>query len=179
MIIITTINNDSNNKNINSYNDQNHFHHYYHIYINSNDKLEAWNMIRSSMWRYHTYPPHRAPVGTHRAKGALCGSTQHAYEPSHSTYVQRLFGSACISVFTVRMRELLNRIFPIRICHMCEEFAQTFHSVWKFQTKTSPISKAFVTHVWHLRSVSILYVACLRIFHITWNIRHLWKILTF
>ena len=26
-------------------------------------KLEAWNMIRSSMRRYHTYPPHRAPVG--------------------------------------------------------------------------------------------------------------------
>ena len=29
-------------------------------------KLEAWNMIRSSMRRYHTYSPHRAPVG------ALC-----------------------------------------------------------------------------------------------------------
>ena len=23
---------------------------------------EAWNMIRSSMRRYHTYPPHRAPM---------------------------------------------------------------------------------------------------------------------
>ena len=56
-----------------------------------------------------------------------------------------------------------------------------FDSVWKFRTKTSQISKAFVTHVWHLRSLSILYVAWMRIFHIAWNapkIRHLWKILT-
>ena len=28
-------------------------------------------MNRRSMRRYHTYPPHRAPVGA--AKGALCG----------------------------------------------------------------------------------------------------------
>ena len=27
----------------------------------SSSKLEAWNMIRSSMRRYHTYPPHKAP----------------------------------------------------------------------------------------------------------------------
>ena len=45
-------------------------------------------MIRSSMRRYHTYPPHRAPVGalcgpvgTHRAPiGAICeGSSMHDY----------------------------------------------------------------------------------------------------
>ena len=34
--------------------------------LSRTSKLEAWNMIRSSMRRYHTYPPHRAPVG------ALC-----------------------------------------------------------------------------------------------------------
>ena len=45
-------------------------------------------MIRSSMRRYHTYPPHRAPVGalcgpvgTHRAPiGAICeGSSMRLY----------------------------------------------------------------------------------------------------
>ena len=45
-------------------------------------------MIRSSMRRYHTYPPHRVkgalcgPVGTHRAPiGALCeGSSMRLYK---------------------------------------------------------------------------------------------------
>ena len=32
--------------------------------LSRTSKLAAWNMIMSSMPRYHTYPPHRAPVGT-------------------------------------------------------------------------------------------------------------------
>ena len=47
-------------------------------------------------------------------------------------------------------------IFTLHIFHTCELFARILHSVWRIRTNSSQISNAFITQVWHIRSIRVL-----------------------
>ena len=78
-------------------------------------------------------------------------------------------GRTCHFVGFVVRQLYWTLIFTLRIFHTCELFARILHSVWRIRMSSSQISNAFVTHVWHIRSIPILHIAWLRILHIARN----------
>ena len=65
-------------------------------------KLEAWNMIRSSMRSYHTYPLHRAPIG------ALCeGSSMRTCRYAQSSDRSYMRRELCAALQSFHLRTSL------------------------------------------------------------------------
>ena len=57
---------------------------------------------------------------------------------------------------SLHMQHFWTLIFTLRIFHMCKLFARILHSVWRIRMNSSQISNAFVTHLWHIRSIPVL-----------------------
>ena len=113
-------------------------------------KLEAWNMIRSSMRRYHTYPPHRAPVVA-VCEGSSIRTCRYAQSSDRSSVRRELYAALHSLLYVLWSGCTL--FIPVYLICLTVSWVGCDLWLWRFlDIKLGDLKMNHVMRLWHFSS---------------------------